>query len=146
MTDPVRAAARYVGTPYRLHGQDPTGWDCLGLVRYLRLELFGLETPPWATDYGMAEALGAPRGEDLIKAHLPAWEQVEIKPAAVLLFRRFGRPGHVGLALGQGQFIHAEQGSRTSLLAIAGRWEARIIGAYEQRAPIPRPGPVQPPR
>lgn len=143
---PVRRAAAFVGVPYVLHGQTPTpGWDCLGLVRYLRGELFGLETPPWSSDYGMGEALGAPRADDLIRAHLGAWQEVEVRPGAVLLFRRFGRAGHVGLALGEGQFIHAEQGSATALLPLAGRWEARILGAYDQHRSLPRAQAVQPP-
>lgn len=146
MTPEIIRAGEFVGVPYRLHGETPEGWDCLGLVKYLRRELFGLDTPPWSAPYGMAEALGAKAADDKIRAGLAQWERVEVRPGAVLLFRRFGHACHVGLALGHGQFIHAEQGTATALLPLAGRWETRILGAYDQHRSIPRPQAVQPSR
>jgi cell wall-associated NlpC family hydrolase len=151
VTPLLRRAQEFVGVPYVLHGETPEGWDCLGCVRFLRLELFGLSSPRWTHDYGSAEALGAPRAEDLIKLHLPAWDRLDVPagaappPGSVLLFRRFGRAGHVGLMLDRGQFIHAEQGCRTVIAALSNRWETRILGAYDARPePLRGPEAVQP--
>lgn len=144
MSDLLDRAQRYLPVPYRLHGQDPTGWDCLGLLRYLRQDLFGLPSPPWATDYTMADALGAPRTSDLFAQHIGPWSAVDWRPGgppppagAALLFRRYGRPAHVGLMLTHRTFIHCEQGCGTAMPDLSPRWEMRILGVYEHPGPYP---------
>jgi cell wall-associated NlpC family hydrolase len=140
VSDLLRRANRFVGVPYVLHGQTPApGWDCLGLVRYLRRELFDLPTPPWTMDYGWQEALGAPSAGDLVKTGLPLWDAVPWQPGQLpppgtaLLFRRFGVASHVGLMLDRRHFIHCEQGAGTSAPELSTRWEMRILGAYDHR-------------
>lgn len=141
MTDLLRRADSFVGVPYQLHGEDPAGWDCLGLVRYLRRELFGRPTPPWGADYTRAHVAAPAEAARVIGTQLHRWRNLGWNrggapppPGAVLLITRLAHASHVGLMLDLGHFIHAEPAAGTSIQPLAPRWETRIIGAYDAPA------------
>lgn len=130
---PVRAAAPYIGAPYRLHGRTPDGWDCWGCVRFLRAEIFGLQSPSWGEAYDVASGRDPAHVEALILDRIAQWQETDVKPGAVILFEYFGRKAHVGLALSGREFIHTLPGHETALDRLDDRWRRRFRGAYEAR-------------
>ncbi|OBU50164.1 NlpC/P60 family protein [Stenotrophomonas maltophilia] len=65
-------------------------------------------------------------------AHATGWQRVPVPQRLdVVVFNSAGRPWHVGVCLGTGDFLHVEEG-RTSRIERLGSpmWEARIGGFY----------------
>lgn len=125
-------AAGYLSTPYRLHGADTSGWDCLGLVKVLREALFGLSTPYGVGFYSRADADDLGRRATLFEDGARAWSPCEAKPGAVALFNRLGRPAHVGLMLTKRQFMHAaDTASGTVITDMSGPWAGRLVGYFD---------------
>jgi cell wall-associated NlpC family hydrolase len=87
-------AASFVGTPYRYGGAAPGGFDCSGLVWYVHRAL-GRPVPRTAADQ-RAAATPVPRDRlragDLVFFYTPQ--------------------DHVGIYLGDGQFVHAPASGR----------------------------------
>jgi cell wall-associated NlpC family hydrolase len=89
-------ATRFVGTPYRFGGASPdAGFDCSGLVWYVHREL-GLAVPRTAAEQ---RARASPVRRDDLRA-------------GDLVFFYTPRD-HVGIYLGDGQFVHAPASGRT---------------------------------
>lgn len=132
MSDILERAAPFVGAPYRLHGQEPDGWDCLGCVKHLRRVLFDRLTP-WGPDlYSRADAADPERREALVTEQLPLWARIEPEPGAVVLFERLGRLDHVGLLLTDRLFIHAlSPDAGTVIDDLRGKWRRRERGVFE---------------
>lgn len=88
----TNAAKQFLGVKYVWGGQTPKGFDCSGLVKYV-FNKFGITTPRVSQEQfkgGMAVNQKQARAGDLI------------------FFRHAGGDvGHVGIMLGNGQFIHA---------------------------------------
>jgi cell wall-associated NlpC family hydrolase len=83
--------ADWIGTPYRFGGQSRAGMDCSGFVGTLMREALGVQlTRSTATMVYEGEAVDK---EDLL-------------PGDLVFFRR-GGTRHVGVYLGEGEFIHA---------------------------------------
>lgn len=89
----VAIAERYLGIPYVYAGADPiTGFDCSGLTMYV-YEQLGIHLQHW-TGYQIHEGTAVPR-----------WA---LAPGDLVFFYdEGGIPGHVGIYLGNGLFIHA---------------------------------------
>lgn len=150
LMDPVRAAAPYVGVPWRPRGDSPEGWDCRGCVRFLRREIFGLESPGMARDsYSFSDLRSPERREELIRERIALWRPVSARPGAVIVFRAFGCDSHVGLVLSASDFIHSLGGQETTILRLDDvTWFPRIRGFYdtENDDRAPRPGALLPDR
>jgi cell wall-associated NlpC family hydrolase len=87
-------AKTYLGRPYHYGGITPKGFDCSGFVRYV----FG----SMGIDLDRTSGSQAKQGDPIDLAH--------IQPGDLLFFSTRGmRKGisHVGIYLGEGQFIHA---------------------------------------
>jgi len=90
----IAAARDMLGVPYRYGGTSPTrGFDCSGLVQYVYSQA-GIEVPRTT-------------GEQY-RAAMPIKRQA-LRPGDVVFFRTHGRRfvTHVGIYLGEGEFIHA---------------------------------------
>ena len=89
----VMIAERYLGIPYVYAGADPiTGFDCSGLTMYVYAKL-GIHLLHW-TGYQIHEGTPVPR-----------WA---LQPGDLVFFYdEGGVPGHVGIYIGNNQFIHA---------------------------------------
>jgi len=85
-------AQSMVGVNYRYGGHDPErGFDCSGLVYYSHNQI-GEQVP--RVSYAQLAASDEVGTEDL-------------KPGDLLFYRINGKPSHVGIYIGSGQFVHA---------------------------------------
>lgn len=101
----VETAFEAIGTPYEWGGNDGNGFDCSGLIRYA---------------YGRF-GIGLPRiSRDQLREGTPVELRVEVlEPGDILGFSAVpgGEATHVGLFVGDGQFIHSSSsGVRVSNL------------------------------
>jgi len=87
-------AKAFLGTPYRYGGRSPKGFDCSGFVSFV-FDSFGVALP-------RSSVHQAKQGESI--------DLDEIQPGDLLFFKTRGkqnRISHVGIYMGDGQFIHA---------------------------------------
>ena len=128
----VAAARGWIGTPY-LHQASlkGVGCDCLGLVRGVWREVIGDEPEaPGAYSPAWAEADGGERLLEAARRHLAAAEA--IVPGAVLVFRwRRDLPAkHVGIAVDDERFVHAQDGACVCEVALSPWWHRRLAGVF----------------
>lgn len=82
-----------VGTPYRWGGSSDSGFDCSGMVQYVYKNAIDVSLPRSSRD--MAAASRTIRTQDL-------------RTGDLVFFNTSGRGiSHVGLYIGNGQFLHA---------------------------------------
>lgn len=131
---------RYLATPFLWRGSDPSGWDCQGLVSWVRREDYGLPAPDYSGLYSDADGLlsradRAALQERLVRAEMGAWRRVERRPGAVVLLNVLGRPVHMGVCLTGGRFLHALRTAGTLVEELdAGRWSGKVEGFYDRDA------------
>ena len=104
------------GAPYRLGGDDPNGFDCSGLVRYVFAQ-HGIALPRTVVEqFRVGSGVNA----------------TDLK-AGDLVFFSTTTPGasHVGIAVGGGAFIHAPTSSGVVRVENLGSsyWGPRFLGA-----------------
>lgn len=93
----ARIAVDQVGAPYRYGGSGPTGFDCSGLVQY---------------SYRQA-GKSLPRTTGQLWNHTVTVPKPEMRAGDLLFFSIAGKMQHVGLYLGNGNFVHAPSSGRT---------------------------------
>lgn len=95
----ARRALDFVGTPYRYGGNGPDAFDCSGLVRFVYAER-GVPLPRTA------------------QAQFSAGQPVEpgtLEPGDLVYFRI--PQSHIGIFVGDGQFVHAPSSGRAVSVA-----------------------------
>jgi len=104
-------AARYLGVPYRWGGASPSGFDCSGLVMYVYAKL-GISLPHYTVaQYHMGVAVS----------------RSQLQPGDLVFFDGLG---HVGIYIGQNQFIHAPHtGDVVKVSSITGWYAQTYVGA-----------------
>ena len=93
----IDVALRYLGVAYVWGGVSPSGFDCSGLVQYCYREV-GVSLPRTSS---MQYTIGT---------RIPADRLDLLKPGDLVFFGYGGDPGrihHVGMCVGDGDFIHA---------------------------------------
>jgi cell wall-associated NlpC family hydrolase len=115
-----------VGTMYRFGGAEPaTGFDCSGLVQYVYRQVTGVTLPR------TAKSLSA------VGQKIPL---VTLQPGDLVFFntRRFAF-SHVGIYIGNNQFIHAPRtGERVEVSMIDSRyWQRHFNGARRLVGSVP---------
>lgn len=112
----VRTAESLLGAPYREGGALPDGFDCSGLVSYV-FARHGIAVP---RDVRRQATTGL------------SVSLTDIRPGDLVFFTTTASgPTHVGIAIGDGRFIHAPKTGgvvRVESLAAA-YWAARLLGA-----------------
>lgn len=117
------SALALVGSPYRYGGDDPVrGFDCSGLVRYVAGSVLGVTLPR------QAEAIS--RGGVEV-------DRKRMQSGDLVFFNTLGRAfSHVGIYLGDGQFVHApaRRGQVRIERLSQPYWQARFDGARRLEA------------
>ncbi len=86
-----REALQWEGTPHRMGGTSRHGVDCSGFVMTLYKKLFHVRLPRTTKD----------------QARVGKWVPVEaLKPGDLVFFHPPRKVRHVGIYLGDGQFVH----------------------------------------
>jgi cell wall-associated NlpC family hydrolase len=86
----VGIAMQYLGTPYVWGGASPAGFDCSGLVMYVYAQV-GISLPHYTVaQYNYPNSVSVSRSQ--------------LEPGDLVFFAGLG---HVGIYVGNGQFIHA---------------------------------------
>ncbi|WP_282940160.1 NlpC/P60 family protein [Paenibacillus sp. RC67] len=109
----LQYAQGYLGVPYVWGGSTPNGFDCSGFVRYVFSQTRGIDLPRTSTAmyYSTGMSVASPSPGDLV------------------FFSKSGI-SHVGIYLGNGQFISATTSRGVQVDSIySSYWQARYIGA-----------------
>jgi cell wall-associated NlpC family hydrolase len=118
----ARLARMLVGAPYREGGALPDGFDCSGLVNYVFARQ-GVAVPRDVRRQALA-------GEPV--------DRVNVAPGDLVFFATTGSgPTHVGIAVGNGQFIHAPKSGdvvRVESMSAA-YWASRFVTARRITVP-----------
>jgi cell wall-associated NlpC family hydrolase len=118
----ARTAETLLGSPYREGGALPGGFDCSGLVNYV-FARHGIAVP---RDVSHLASAGVPV------------DRGDIAPGDLVFFAINGSgPTHVGIAIGDGRFVHAPKSGdvvRVESMS-AGYWTSRFVAA--RRLSIP---------
>ena len=118
MKSVLQRAMALLGTPYRWGGTSPDrGFDCSGLVGYVYRTALGVDLP--RVSRAQAEA-----GERVV-------DRARMAVGDLVFFGRRGRVDHVGIYVGEGQFVHApSRGKDVRVSSLdEGYWAGRFLQA-----------------
>ncbi|AMD46961.1 C40 family peptidase [Bordetella holmesii] len=115
----VQAGLDKIGTPYSWGGDDPVdGFDCSGLALFVFRETAGIDLP--RTSRAQRQA-----GDNVNRRQL--------RPGDLVFFAtsRRGVTSHVGIYIGQNQFVHApSRGAKVRVDKLSNSyWSKRYVGA-----------------
>jgi NlpC/P60 family len=112
----VAEVEKFAGDPYVYGGTSPSGFDCSGLVQYVLTQL---------------GANGVPRTSEAQFAWVQQIPQSALEPGD-LVFAQFpgdnASPGHVGVYVGGGQVLSAEDPSSGVGYSSLASWGSNIVG------------------
>lgn len=90
-TQAVEIARQYLGTPYVWGGESPGGFDCSGLMQYVYKQM--------GYDISRTTYTQINDGQSVSKSNL--------QPGDLVFFGDPSSPHHVGMYIGNGQYLHA---------------------------------------
>ncbi len=94
----VKIATSTIGAPYKWGGSNPTqGFDCSGLMSYVHKNALGLNIPRTAAKQ---------------RDHSRTITYAQLKPGDMLFFKTGKKSNHVGIYIGNREFVHAATGSK----------------------------------
>jgi cell wall-associated NlpC family hydrolase len=103
-------ALRYLGVPYVWGGASPSGFDCSGLVMYVYAQL-GISLPHYTV------------------AQWAATSHISLSQALPGDLVFFDGLGHVGIYLGNNQFVHAPHtGTVVQVSSLSGYYASALVG------------------
>lgn len=115
-----------IGKPYKVHGRGPEAYDCYGLVIEVSRR-FGRLLPDL-----FYEKTGVEINAKLIgsgKSAITAYKIPEPVEGAVVVLIIKGKPHHVGVCIGDGNFIHATEDTGVRVDSLAS-YRSKIEGFY----------------
>lgn len=113
----LQRALALLGTPYRWGGTTTDGFDCSGLVGYVFRSALGINLPRVSREM-------ASQGQSVAREQLAEGDLV--------FFSRSGRRvDHVGIYVGNGQFVHAPRTGKDVMVSRldAGYWAGKYMQA-----------------
>lgn len=132
--DIIAAARRWIGTPYRHQAScRGAGCDCLGLIRGVWREVYGVEPeapPPYSPDWG--EAGACEHILDASRRHMSEVALADMREGDAIVFRmREGRIAkHMGIVAGPSSMIHAQAADCVREIALTPYWRRHIVAAF----------------
>lgn len=113
----LQQALALLGTPYRWGGTSTNGFDCSGLVGYVFKTALGIELPRVSREMATSG----------MRIDNPA----QLSPGDLVFFGSRGRVSHVGIYVGNGQFLHAPRTGRDVTVSSLsdGYWSAKFLQA-----------------
>jgi cell wall-associated NlpC family hydrolase len=113
----LKRALALLGTPYRWGGTGTNGFDCSGLVGYVFKTALGIDLPRVSRDM-------ANTGQRIDRSALTAGD--------IVFFKIHGkRVDHVGIYVGNGQFLHAPSTGKDVMVSRLdqGYWSGKFMEA-----------------
>lgn len=130
----IAAAQAWIGTPYRHQASvRGAGCDCLGLVRGVWRDVYGVEPetpPPYSADWGEAGPV-----EYILEAARRTMIEIAIgcaREGDVIVFRmREGRIAkHLAIVAPGGEMIHAVSRESVRRVALNSYWRRHAVAAF----------------
>lgn len=123
----AQAALNYVGVRYRFGGTTPQGFDCSGLIYYAANKYMGVKLP-------RVSASMASVGESV--------NRDDLQPGDLVFFNTRGfRYSHVGIYLGNNEFVHSPRsGASVRIEKMGEYWNKRFNGARRLTASLSTKG------
>ena len=111
----IATAKKYIGTPYAFGGTTPSAFDCSGYLQYVFREN-GINIPRTADEQYLM-GISAKNKKDLV-------------PGDLVFFSTYEEgASHVGIYLGDNQFIHASSSKGVRIDAMDNTyWQPRYVG------------------
>lgn len=121
---------KLIGIPYKFAGRDSDGVDCLGIVQMFYKLFMGVVLPEYLYSHSNENECC----EDTIKRGqfdgnwLPV-DQPEY--GDLLVFRIKSKPTHVGVYIGDGDFLHCLAGRASCIEKLNSvAWRNRLVGIH----------------
>lgn len=113
----MRRAMALLGTPYRWGGESENGFDCSGLVGYVFKTALGIDLPRVS--------------REMVNAGVRVERNALSAGDLVFFSRRGRRVDHVGIYVGNGQFVHAPRTGRDVTVSRLdeGYWSRKFMQA-----------------
>ncbi len=119
----------YIGIPYKERGRGFDGVDCWGLVCLMYADM-DIDVPSYLHEYITSSDIDSVA--TAINKNKTHWRKVEAPDVGdVLVFNIMGFPCHVGVYVGQGDFIHSFRGTAVCVERLNSiSWTRRLSEVY----------------
>ena len=123
--------SRFIGLPYQHRGAEYTGCDCWGITVLFYRDVMGVELPDYQQFY--SDQFDREECGSVVDGVCGEWTEVhDLSFGTVLTFNILGAVCHLGIHIGDGDFIHAFNGTDSCIESIQDiSWSKRLHKAYE---------------